>query len=91
VNAHLTTLGIGAVVVVLQLYLVNRCRRTRRRGVATATASLGILVCVALLETGHQAQRTRQARHESLEAALLHDRAVAVSYEPSREASWPGR
>lgn len=78
-NAHLTTLGVGAVVVLLQLCLVHRCRRTTRRGVATATASLGILICVALLETGHQAQRARPARHESLEALLLHDRPAAVA------------
>ncbi|WP_205650379.1 hypothetical protein [Actinoplanes solisilvae] len=80
-NAHLTTLGVGAVVVVLQLYLIHRCRRTKRRGVATATASLGILIAVALLETGHSAQRTRAARHESLEALQLHDRPAAVAID----------
>lgn len=81
VNAHLTTLGIGAVVVVLQLYLLHRCRRTKRRRVAAAAASLGILIAVALLETGHSAQRTRAARHESLEALLLHDRSAAVAID----------
>ncbi|MCO8270521.1 hypothetical protein M1L60_07915 [Actinoplanes sp. TRM 88003] len=79
-NAHLTTLGIGAVVVALQLYLVRRSDRTGPG--AAATACLGILICLVLLETGHQAQRARPARHESLESLLLHDRAAAVSYEP---------
>jgi len=44
------------VVVVLHCCLVHRCRRTKHRGIATATASLGILICVALLEAGRPAR-----------------------------------
>ena|GEM_PF-1090099 len=43
-------------VVVLHSCLVHRCRRTKHRGIATATASLGILICVALLEAGRPAR-----------------------------------
>ena len=80
----LTTLGIGAVVVVLQLALARRGpRRTEHRAVGVAVAAGGVLICTALLLTGHLAQRMRSPRHESFEAVSLRDLPAAVRYEPA--------
>ena len=80
-DAHIAVLGIGAVALVLQLFVIARCRRTTHRAAAAATASLAILLCAALLATGHQPPRMRAARHEAFDSALLRDRPAAVSYE----------
>ncbi|WP_179855565.1 hypothetical protein [Paractinoplanes atraurantiacus] len=80
---HLTTLGVGALVLALHLFLLHRCRHTTNRAVLTATATLAVLICTALLVTGHQAQRMRSPKHESLDSLLLRGRPAAVSYEPA--------
>ena len=80
-HTHLTTLGVGAVVLALQLFLLHRFRRTSNRVVLSVTASIAILICAALLATGDHALRMRSPRHESLDAVLLRDRPAAVSTE----------
>jgi hypothetical protein len=82
VPIHLTTLGVGAVVLALQLFSVNH---TGNRAVRRATASIAILICTALLVSGHYAQRMRSPKHESLDTMLLRDRPAAVSIEPSAD------
>jgi hypothetical protein len=75
-------IAVAAVALALQLFVVHRFRHTAHRAALTATASLAIVVCAALLVTGHQAQRMRSTRHESLDTLLLRDRPAAVSYDP---------
>ncbi|MEU8242895.1 hypothetical protein AB0C07_31955 [Actinoplanes missouriensis] len=40
--------------------------------------TVAVFICTVLLVTGHQAQRSRSAKHESLDSLLLRDRACAV-------------
>ncbi|XVV16550.1 hypothetical protein ACQP2X_19930 [Actinoplanes sp. CA-131856] len=82
-HAPLSTLGAGAFVLALHLVLLHCFRHTTSHAILTATAALAVLICTALLVTGHQAQRMRSPRHESLDSLLLRDRAAVVSYEPS--------
>ncbi|MBB2949060.1 hypothetical protein FB565_008865 [Actinoplanes lutulentus] len=72
------TLVIGAAVLVAHLLLLHRSRRHPAGSLLTLTASVAVCMCTALLLTGHQAQRMRTPKQESLPAG---DRAVAVSYE----------
>jgi hypothetical protein len=84
-SLDLTTVAavaVAAVALGLQLFVVHRFRGSAHRAGLTVTASLAILVCGVLLVTGHQPQRMRSPRHESLDALLLRDRPVPVSYEP---------
>lgn len=76
------TLGLGAAALVLQLFLAHRFRRPADRAMLAGVASIAILICVLLLESGHQAQRMRSPKHESFEARLLRDGPAAVQYEP---------
>ena len=78
----LTTLGIGAAVIVLQLYLSRRLARPTCRPLRLAAAFGAILICTALLLTGHQAQRTRPAKPDTLDALLLRNLPPAATGVP---------
>ena len=64
-------------------------RRTGNRAVLVGGAALAILICAALLLTGHQPQRMRSPKHESLETLLLRDRAAAVGLTSTVKPAQP--
>ncbi|MET0423956.1 MAG: hypothetical protein ABW046_08785 [Actinoplanes sp.] len=72
--------GVGVLVLVMQL-LLGRCRVNRPLRIATTAIAVG--VCLAVLATGHQPQRARSPKHESLEGLLLRNRPVAAAQHSS--------
>ena len=71
----------AAAVLVLQLVMMALIRRTGNRAVLVGGA--------ALLLTGHQPQRMRSPKHESLETLLLRDRAAAVGLTSTVKPAQP--
>lgn len=90
-HPHLTVLGIGAVVLVLQLFLMHRFRRTRNRVVLTTAASIAILICTVLLATGHPAQRVRASKHDCLDAVMLRNCSSVVRVAATERATSLGQ
>ncbi|GAA2515480.1 hypothetical protein Ahu01nite_080790 [Winogradskya humida] len=56
-------------------------RRTAHRALLVATAAMAAGICTALLISGHQAQRMRSAKPETLDGMLMRDLPAAVSCE----------
>jgi hypothetical protein len=74
VHTHLTTLGVGvgAVVLALQLFLVHRYQHTSNRVVLTAAALIAILICTRAL-----CDRPSRATHALAEARVPRSSAAA--------------
>ncbi|GLY08463.1 hypothetical protein [Actinoplanes sp. NBRC 101535] len=85
---YFSALGVGALVLVLQLVLAHRCRSSPHRILRTAAASIAVLISVLLLESGHQAQRLRPPKHESFEARSLRDRPGATTPAAGTALRW---